>query len=435
MTSWARHVWERIRASLWFLPAMMSLAAMLLAIVCARLDRLLRTSTVSVDFLYHGDVESARTLLSTVAGSMITVAGVSFSVTMVALSLASSQLGPRLLANFMRDRGNQVVLGGFIATFLFCLLALGSTPDATGRMVSVSASMALVLAVVSLALLIYFIHHIASSMQADYVIQEVAAEVNCSLARIFTGESAHAGDAEALERADAGGAVVRSPTTGYLRRIDEAGLLSTATEHDLRLRVLRRPGHYLTGSVQLVRLLGTQSADPELTRRIQSAFIIGGSRTPEQDPEFGIHQLVEIALRALSPGINDPFTASTCIDHLSGILCAVADVGEHPPVRWDDDGEARLQLDPIDFQGVLEAAFNQIRQSAAGTLSVSIRLLEALQLIAAATRDAGRLQVIERHARMVFEANADGLLAEDRRSLEERLEALQKSVSDRSDPD
>jgi len=427
MRIWIRHGWELLRASLWFLPALMSLGAILLAVACARLDRAMRADSVPLDFLYRGDAESARMLFSTVAGSMITVAGVAFSVTMVALSLASSQLGPRLLTNFMRDRGNQVVLGGFIATFLFCLLALGSSPDAGGS-VPVSASVALVLTVGSLLLLIYFIHHIASSMQADYVIQDVAADVDRSLAGIFPDAEAEVADATTLIEADADDAVVRSPRTGYLQRIDEAGLLGTAMDHDLRLHVLHRPGHYLTDSVPLVALVGVRSVDRELERRIQSAFIIGGSRTPGQDPEYGIHQLVEIALRALSPGINDPFTAVTCIDHLSGILSAVAAVPERPPVRWDPSGELRLQLDPIDFQGVLEAAFNQIRQSAAGTVAVSIRLLEALELIAEATRDPQRLRVIEHQARMVFAANADMLLQSDRSALERRLEALQEQL-------
>ncbi|MEQ8857634.1 MAG: DUF2254 domain-containing protein [Pseudomonadales bacterium] len=427
MATWLRLVWEQLNSSLWFLPGLMSLAAIVLALVCARLDELAGASTLNLGFLYHGTVESARSLLSTVAGSMITVAGVSFSVTMVALSLASSQLGPRLLVNFMRDRGNQVVLGGFIATFLFCLLALGSTPETPNRFVSVSASVALLLAVVSLMLLIYFIHHIAASMQADHVIRAVAADVDLCLRSIFPDDGVEPDDPSPPEFR-AGDASLSSERTGYLQGIDEAGLMKVAVEHDLRLRVLRRPGHYLTRSIPLIQVAGRDVVDADLARRIQRAFIVGGSRTAEQDPEFGIHQLVEIALRALSPGINDPFTATTCIDHLTGILCTVAAVPERPPLRWDGDGSARLQLDAIDFEGVLDAAFNQIRQAAAGTASVSIRLLEALSFIAAATRHPERLAAVERQARMVYEANAERLIRADRQALEARLESLESQL-------
>ncbi len=427
MNTWLRLLWERLHSGLWFVPTVMSVAATLLAVACARLDEIAQTSPMNLGFLYNGTAESARSLLSTVAGSMITVAGVSFSVTMVALSLASSQLGPRLLVNFMRDRGNQVVLGGFIATFLFCLLALGSTPETQAKFVSVSASVALLLTVASLLLLIYFIHHIAASMQADHVIRAVAAEVELCLRGIFPADDAELEDPGPLGFGD-GDLTLTSDSTGYLQGIDEAGLLKVASEYDLRLRVLRRPGHYLTRSVQLVQVAGQRDIEPALERRILRAFIVGGSRTAEQDPEYGIHQLVEIALRALSPGINDPFTATTCIDHLTGILCEVAAAPERPPIRWADDGEPRLQLDRIHFDGLLEAAFNQIRQSATGTASVSIRLLEAFCLIAGATREADRLAAVERQARMVYEANVEQPISADRNALDERLETLEEAL-------
>ncbi len=422
-------LWERVRDSLWFLPGLMSLAAALGALLCARLDQLAADSELRLDFLYHGDAEGARALLSTVAGSMITVAGVSFSATMVALSLTSSQLGPRLLSNFMRDRGNQVVLGGFIATFLFCLLALGSAVGGDGRFVSVSATVALMLASASLLLLIYFIHHIASSMQADHVIQTVSDDVGRCLRRIFPTADVETWDADAEPFPEDGGAPVAASSVGYLQGVDEAALVEIARAEDVHLRVLRRPGHYLGWGTALVQVVGRDAVDAGLERDLRQAFIVGGRRTADQDPEYGILQLVEIALRALSPGINDAFTAMTCIDHLGGILSSIAGLPERSPIRRDDDGRVRLLLDPIDFAGVLEAAFNQIRQNAAGQASVSIRLLEALALIAGATREPQRLAAIGRQAEMVYGASAGALAEVDRAALDERHAGLRHAIA------
>lgn len=404
----------------------MTLAAAFAAFFCARLDKTAAHSDFGFEFLYHGDPDSARTVLSTVAGSMITVAGVAFSVTIVALSLASSQLGPRLLSNFMRDRGNQVVLGGFIGTFIFCLLALGSLPAQQQQFASVSVSVGLVLAVCSLVLLIYFIHHIASSMQADHVIEAVAADVKTCLQSIFPIDEIETGSLDVEHFETESGARVHSQSIGYLQCVDERTLLEIAKEHAVRIRLLRRPGHYLGWGAPLVEVTNgtSQDLDADLARRIRQAFMIGGSRTAEQDPEYGIHQLVEIALRALSPGINDPFTAITCIDHLAGLLSSIAAIPERAPARWDSQGDLRLLLDPIDFVGVVEAAFNQIRQSATGNASVSIRLLEAFEIIAGATCLPDRLAAIGQQAGMVHDANADLLAAADHAVLEERHTAV-----------
>lgn len=419
--------WQRVRGSLWFLPGIMSLGAVVLAVVCGRLDEMV-TERAELGILYRGDADSARTLLATIAGSMVTVAGVSFSVTMVALSLASSQLGPRLLTNFMRDPGNQLVLGGFISTFLFCLLALSSIAQEAGERVSVSATVALVLAVGSLILLIYFIHHIATSMQADYVVESVAHEVGRSLRTLFPAEPPNrpTGAAELVMAADA--CAVASSRTGYLQSINEPALLELAVDHDLRVYLLHGPGDFIVAGKPIAQLAGPGLPDEAIERKIRAVFFIGGKRTPEQDPEYGLRQLVEIALRALSPSLNDPFTAMACIDHLSGILASVADTAERPPLRWDHDGNPRIRVHSIDFAGLLDAAFNQIRQNARGTPSVSIRLLEALHRIATATHDPERLAAVEAQARMIYGANAELLADRDRAAFEERCERLKEAL-------
>lgn len=431
MATWLGYLWARIRGSLWFVPALMSAAAMALAFLCAWLDTVVAGMPGRFAYLYHGDAESARLLLSTVAGSMITVAGVSFSVTMVALSLASSQLGPRLLVNFMRDRGNQTVLGVFIATFLFCLLALGSMPSDDGSFVSVSTSAALVLAVLSLVTLIYFIHHIAVSMQADHVIRSVAAELRKNLHTLFPEDADDVPEVPADRAMDEPVTRLGAARSGYLQVVDEAGLVTLAEKQGVRLRVLRRPGHFVTEAVPLVEVAGSPGISEDVAGEIRRAFIIGDSRTADQDPEYGIHQLVEIALRALSPGINDPFTAVTCIDHLGGILASVADLPARPPLRIDGSGEPRLFLDPIDFQGVLDAAFNQIRQGAVGNAAVSIRLLEALTTIVWSTSDPDRLAAVERQAAMIREQHEPRLRGIDLAAFRRRLDELVEVISRR----
>ncbi len=419
MRTWGVFLWERIRGSLWFLPALMSLGAAALALVSAGLDQAVMERGDTYEFLYRGEPEGARTLLSTLAGSMITVAGVSFSVTMVALSLTSSQFGPRLLVNFMRDRGNQVVLGAFIGTFVFCLIALGSPVPGTERYVSVSASVALVLSGVSLMLLIYFIHHVATSMQADHVIDDVARELGRSLNRVFPEDVEPAGNVPEPP-ADEADDVVPAPSAGYLQGVDDSRLLQIAAEHDLSLRLLRRAGHFVAAGAPLVEVVGGPLRD-ETAQRVCNAFIIGGWRTADQDPEYGVHQLVEIAVRALSSGINDPFTAVTCIDRLAGVLAGVADRSERPPVLHDDDVVARVWFDPIDFAGVLDAAFDQIRQCARSMPAVAIRLLEALTHIAHSTRDDTRRASLAVQARLVMDGCDESWLDHDRKALEARF--------------
>lgn len=425
MKTWYVFVWERIRGSLWFLPALMSLAAAALALLSAWLDQAVMESGATYEFLYRGEPEGARTLLSTLAGSMITVAGVSFSVTMVALSLTSSQFGPRLLVNFMRDRGNQSVLGAFIGTFVFCLIALGSPVHGSERYVSVSASVALLLSGVSLMLLIYFIHHVATSMQADHVIDGVARDLERSLERVFPDAEAApsvadvpSGDADHL---------VPAPCAGYLQGVDDARLLRIAAEQDLCLRVVRRAGHFVASGAPLVEVLGEPLTD-ETVQRICGAFIIGGWRTADQDPEYGIHQLVEIAVRALSAGINDPFTAVTCVDRLGGVLAGVAQRPARPPVLRDADDTPRVWFDPIDFEGVLDAAFDQIRQCARTMPAVAIRLLEALAHIARSTCDEDRRRLLQVQARLVVDGCDDDWLAHDQEALQRRFRHFSEAL-------
>lgn len=430
------HLWERTRSSLWFVPTVMSLASVGLAVAAARADRALQAAAGGpwARWLDPGSAEGARTLLATVAGSMMTVAGVTFSVTVVALSLASSQFGPRLLVNFMRDRGNQLVLGTFIATFLFCLVALaaGSLAGDPG-VPAVSAALGLAFAVASIGVLIFFIHHVSSSIHAERVVEVVARELEAAIDRIFPPdrdeETVADGEAPPEEPDPASAAHVSAPAAGYIQAVDELSLIAMAEEAGLVLRALRRPGHFVVEGEPLLVALGGGEIPPALARRLAARFIVGRHRSQEQDPEYGIHQLVEVAVRALSPGVNDPYTAVSCVDWLGAILCRIAGRPLRAPTRRDGEGRPRLVVDPVTFEGVLAAAFNQIRQCAGSTPAVSMRILESLARVARHLDQADRREAVRAQVEMVFHAAAAGPLQEcDRRDLEARhrqaLEAL-----------
>lgn len=425
----AHHIWETIRSSLWFVPACMSIAAAALALGSGTLDEILNRSDGAIPLVYAGDRDGARALLSTVAGSMITVAGVTFSVTLVALSLASSQFGPRLLLNFMRDRGNQFVLGTFIATFIFCLIALGQGGSDPAAVPAASATIGLLLAIGSLAVLIFFIHHVASSIRAEHVINGVARDLERGIDRLLPHSiEEHPATAASADETDFSDApAVPAPDDGYIQRMDEERLVAMATEEGLVLRATRRPGHFVVEGETLVLVRGADDVSPELCERLQSCFILGRERTHEQDPEHGVHQLVEVAVRALSPGVNDPYTAISCVNWLGATLCKIGSRPLRAPQRFDAEGGLRLVVDPIDFGGMLAAAFNQIRQFARSTPAVSIRVLEMLEHIA---RSVGgqedRRAAVRSQADSVFEGarSANNLQECDRQDLAARYRVV-----------
>jgi len=432
------HLWARVRSSLWFVPACMSLAAAVLALAAGRLDAAVAGGELTLPFfVYAGDRDGARTVLSTVAGSMITVAGVTFSVTVVALALASSQFGPRLLVNFMRDRGNQLVLGTFIATFLYCLLALGQGGSDPKAVPAVSATLGLLLAVASVAVLIFFIHHISSSIRAEQVVDGVARDLERGIDRLFPRSRDEAADPDARDEADAPGfddaSHVLAAHDGYIQRVDEERLVSIASAEGLVLKAPRRAGHFVVEGETILLVSGGGELEAEVGDRLRACFLLGRERTPEQDPEHGIHQLVEVAVRALSPGVNDPYTALSCVDWLGAMLCRVGPRPLRSPRRADAEGRLRLQVDPIDFEGLLAAAFQQIRQFGRTTPAVSIRVLELLERVAGsvAGRESRREAVRTQADTVLTAALSEGLQPCDREDLEARhravLDALEAS--------
>jgi len=334
-----------------------------------------------------------------------------FSMTLVALSLASSQLGPRLLRNFMRDTANQLVLGTFVATFVYCLLVLRTVrrADEVAFVPHLSVSIGVLLAMVSIGVLIYFIHHVSVSIQADEVVARVGSELDDGIDRLFPSqlgkpesEAAQASGKVGLPAEFAREAIpVGAVEDGYLQLIDADALMALASEEDLLLRLERRPGHYLVKGQAMAMVWPGDRVTATLVDRMSAAFVLGDQRTAAQDVEFSFQQLVEIALRALSPGINDPFTAIACVDRLGSGLCRLARRDMPSALRFDQRGRLRLVAPGSTFAGIVDLAFNQIRQSARSNPAVAIRLLGVIAQVAGHVQRAPDAACLQRHAGMV----------------------------------
>lgn len=380
---------DALRGSFWFLPTLMTLAAAALAIGLLLAERWMADATVrEVGWLYTGGAEGARSLLSTVAGAVVTVVGVAFSVTVVSLQLAAAQLGPRVLRNFMRDRGNQTVLGTFVATFVYCLLVLRTVRGSDGLgnaefVPHLAVTGGVALAVLSAAVLIYFIHHAAVSIQADHVIAGIAAELDATMDALYPerlGEAAIAPEAAPAlpEDFETRGLGVRAHASGYVQSIDADAVMGVATARDVLVRLEHRPGAFVVEGETLVHVWPAARLDDGSRRRLNGAVVLGQERTLVQDFEFGVEQLVEIAVRALSSNVRDPTTAMRCIDRLGAALARLA--GRQLPSPYRRDGERLRVIAPgLSVSQVADTAFDRIRERGAESLAVAVRLLETFE--------------------------------------------------------
>jgi len=434
--------WDRVHSGFWFLPAVMAGVAVALALVSVSVsDPVTEWLSLNFGWTFTGGAEGASAVLGIVAGSMITIAGVVFSMTLVALSLASSQLGPRLLRGFMRDSTTQVVLGTFIATFLYCLLVLRTIRRAeeVAFVPHLSVTLGVLLAVASAGVLIYFIHHVSVSIQANEIAARIGKELIEAIDRLFPEHIGRGArripteppEAEFFEAFDQEARPVDADGDGYLQFIDREALVALATEEDLVVRLERRPGNYVVAGCALALVLPGSGVTDRLTEQVRSFFVLGRHRTSKQDIEFGVNQLVEIAVRALSPGMNDPFTAITCVDHLGSALCRLATRDMPSPYRHDVHKQLRMIAPADTFQEITDAAFNQIRQYGRSSAAVTIRMLETIAVVAGFTRRPEDRAALLRHAEMIARGASEGLPeAEDRRAVEERCEAVRQLCSE-----
>ncbi|QDV35269.1 DUF2254 domain-containing protein [Tautonia plasticadhaerens] len=447
-----RYHWDWLRSGYLFVPSVMVLVAVGLAFAAIEVDIFLTRGTREVSAWYaRGGPDEARTILGMIAGSMITIVGIVYSIAMVNLTLASDQFGPRLIRTFMTDVGTQVVLGAFLATFVFSVVVLlaiesGSNaqevsgppsartgeagapvplgmPEQTDFAPVVSLWGGVGLALICLALLIYFIHHVAQAIQAPNVIDSVARELERSIRRHFPEER---GPIEPLspasERDDPGrdlpphfeeeASPILAVNSGYLQVIDHETLLDFCAERDLVARLEYRPGDFVIAGGTLATAWPADRLDEEARRRLRGTFLLGVQRTPPEDVEFSISQLVEVAIRALAN--NDPFTAINCVDRLGSAMCLLAGRKMPPRRRYDAEGRLRAIVRSTRFGGIINTAFDQIRQYGLGNAALTIRLLEVIALIGSRvdnlTDGASLLRqavMIERGSRRVIEEEYD----------------------------
>jgi len=426
----------KLFATYWFLPSMMAVLAATLSVLSVRLDQALEERISGLVWLYAGGPEGARTLLSTVAGSMITVAGVTFSITIVALSFASAQLGPRLLDNFLRDRGNQVVLGTFISTFLYCLLVLLSIRGSDSQIFvpEISVTFGIALALMSIGVLIYFFHHVSTSMHAEEIVATVGMELDRAVDKLLPGrtgigmfESEPRDEQDIPPKFDEKALGVGDARSGYLQSVDFESLLALAREHDLLMRINYRPGDFIPPEKDIVDLWPPKRLDDKEYQQINQAAIIGIYPSWNQDMTYAVNQLVAIALRALSPSINDPFLAMSCIDRLGAALIRLAQKSIPPSYRYDEGGKLRLITSSFSFEGVLDRSFNQIRQAAVSDVAIMLRLLETLSTIAGVVERAEQKEALLRQGEMIRRAG-DRFVAEklDQKDILQRYRSLKQ---------
>lgn len=394
-------LWARVRNSYWFVPSLLVVGAIVLSFVTTEMDERFGSDWMEgIEWLSVNQPAGARAVLSTVAGSMITVAGVTFSMTILSISHTTSQVGPRLLNNFMADKANQFTLGVFISTFIYCLMVLrtvrsaetappgsDSGSDLAAAFVpQIAVVVGVLMAIASVGVLIFFIHHIPETIHVSNIIAGVGKGLNRRIDDQFPsrvglprGEDADLeGEAQLPLGFETTAQPIGSNGCGYLEYIDGKGLLGLATKHDLVLKLQQSPGDFVTpASVLLLASPGVR-VDDDIEKELASMFVCGVQRTSTQDLRFQVNQLVEVAVRALSPGVNDPFTAISCMDWLQSALEKLAARELPDSHRFDEDGNLRLVATPITFADFASLVFDQLRPYVATDRNASLQMMQML---------------------------------------------------------
>lgn len=393
--------WHRLRTSLWLVPGLIVFGATALGVSLVELDVRFGEQLVQRwPGLLGAGVDGARAMLTVIAGSMVTVAGVVFSITLVVLSSAAAQYSPRVLRNFMADRLNQSVLGTFVGVYAYCLVVLRTihAGDGDAFVPALAVLGGVVLAFVGVGYLIYFIHHVGVSIQASAIIQRIAAETLRSL-RAESNNMALALDA--IERDDKTAAEVRSlqsvtmcaRETGYVVRVDVPSLVQHACAHDLFVAVEQELGLFVIEGQPLVTVAAAEPPPAALQRKVAAAIEIHRERTAESDPVYGLRQLGDVALRALSPGINDPTTARMAIDQLTAIFVELERLGPRRRAFGSEvatAGRPRLQLRLAPYESLLRESFGEIRQASSGNVAVLRALTVSLDRLSGEVRETKR---------------------------------------------
>lgn len=402
-------LWLYLRSSFWFVPSLLVSGSVALATAAINVDPITESEILARwPHLFGVGAEGARQMLSTIASSMMTVVGVTFSMTLVTLALASSQYTSRVLGSFMRSRTTQVVLGVFAGIFTYCLIVLrtirdnGENPFVPGFAVFLGV----VLALAGIGVLILFIHHIATSIQASNIICSVAEETIAAINRVFPeNQTSSLSEEDESRRTHLLIAAnhwkdICAEKSGYIQTIGYDALRDLAGKRDTIIKINYGIGDFVVKGMPLASLVCRDLPEEKIVCEVRSFYSTGSRRTIEQDPEFGIRQIVDMAVKALSPGVNDTTTAVICINYLTSILCYLVSRSFPPQIHYDKE-EPRLISVQATFESLLGASFDEIRRNSSGNTRVIVCMLDALQLIGTRTPLVLRREALREQAKRV----------------------------------
>jgi len=424
-----RNILALLRAQLWIIPLAISGLSLTLAYWILTSKALGRwTSGSGLWWLYGGDAESARGLLSSLLSGLMTMTSLIVSMTFVILTLSANQLGPRLITTFMADRQIQAVLGLFLGTILYVLVILRSLDETLGHegIPHIAVTIGSALTIACLFALLFYVHKIARSIIADNVVERVAGDLRRDLSGMLKEKESEAPFPEA------DGAVAETialKRVGYIQVVDYERLVTLASEAEAVLQINVRAGHFLLRHGEHVLVIGPRSLTEKAKEALRASFIIGSERSPAQDLEYGLRQLVEIALRALSPGTNDPYTAIAVVNQLGA---ALEDILDHPlpHTRFRDAaGSTRVIAKLSDLEGMVDAAFDAIRQAGSTTPAVLIRMADVLGDLAPVLRTEAAQQAVRSQLDKLAETSGQaGIPPCDRAAIADRIERAGRRI-------
>ena len=386
---WLRHIMFNLRGGFLLRPLIIALTLGCAGAILAWLEETYPTLgeyAPAALFPSHSDPQVAQVILGGIAASIMTVVSIVFAILLMTLTLASMQFSPRIIVSFSKDRVTQWTLGVFLGTFCYCMGALPtarSLPHPFAPVFTVFGAMLLALACV--ALLLYFIHHISEAISVSHIIDRIASETEAMIADTMPHQHGNHAPPGRLEELSTWDVPLLSERSGYIRFVDAPRLAGLAEFHHVKVRTVRRVGQFVPACTPILMAYRGDRLSAPVRSEFIDTFDLGPSRTLQQDVEFGILQIVDIALRAISPAVNDPTTAVTCVDQLSRLLIRFASREMPPSILYDPPGVARVAIEWIDFEGLLKSAFEQIRLYSTSDIAVSLRMLRALGDIAWAT--------------------------------------------------
>ena len=435
----ARYTWDRMKVSFWFAPAVMALAAVLLSRAMYWIDmRIPNEMLQDSHFILSGTSSEMRNSLIAMAGTTLATAGVVFTLLTLPLSTVAAQYGSRLLRLFLGDRTTQLVLGMFVATMVYCLAAATSIPpvEVEPDAPQVTTTVGLLLMLASFASLIALVQHISTMLQAPNIAAAAGAElldvVGAEIQDVITSEDEIRDASQGASIVPVGstgmgarGYPIRLKNAGYIQYIDPETILTLAREKNLVMHLRHKPGDFIRHGAQVALVWPADQIDEQLEQQIRMAFRLGNTRTPTQDVEYAVNQLVEMAVRAMSPAINDPFTAMTCLDYLAEGLALFIRQGEKGSHYFDVEGRLRLVLAPVKFEELLSTAFDMLRHASCDNASVLLHILEAIDVIGQEAKSPEARRILAGHANLIqAESQAGSLIEADRALIQQSSGAL-----------